>query len=374
MMDWEYIFQKCLEKIKFTELSIRGNFPHTTRNGIWQTYPSGHWTGGFWVGLLWLKAIYPQKKTDELEKALSQAKRLIDRTKDNKTHDMGFIFGPGCIMGNHIQADSGLRNMAIAGAENLKHLFDKQAGILYAWDEPGYEGVTIVDSIMNIPILIWSANEQHDRELYKMGITLADNIGVNHIRKDYSTYHLIRWDIHTHQVIERSTHQGYSSESCWSRGHAWALYGFANMYRYTKIEKYLRYAINLAEYFWQHLDANLFLPRWDFILKDHADEPLDASAASIAASGMLLLSKMNQETETENPDIWKKRAVQIMESLVKNCLFTDIDRYGLIRNVTVDRPRNSGVNESSIYGDYYFMESVFRLMNYNHDDMTDILY
>ena len=374
MMEWDNIYKKCFEKVAHTERSLNGGFPHTTKNGVWQTTAHGHWTGGFWTGLLWLKAIYPHQQESELQNALTQAKLLSARLEDNKTHDMGFIFGPSCIMGNRIRHNDELIKMAIAGANNLKHLYDKEAGILYAWDEPGYEGATIVDTIMNVPLLLWAAKQRDDHELFDMGITLADHIGMNHLRKDYSTYHLLRWDVSTHQVIERSTHQGYSADSCWSRGQAWALYGFANMHRYTQKGLYLEYAIKLADYFWQNLDTDILLPRWDFIFKNHTEEPLDAAAAGIAASGMLLLSKLLQANDKSNSILWQNRAVKILESLVKNCLFTELNQYGIIRHVTVDKPRNSGVDESSAYGDYYFMEAIFRLMNYNDDLLPDILY
>jgi unsaturated chondroitin disaccharide hydrolase len=185
----------------------------------------------------------------------------------------------------------------------------------------------------------------------------------------------VRWDTKSYEIVERSTHQGFNADTCWSRGQAWALYGFANMYRYTSKEEYLETSQKLATYFWENLDDRLYLPRWDFVFKNNEDEPLDASAASIAASGMLLLSKLlEQKNKVEPSKLWKERAVKIIESLVKHCFYKNMEEYGLIEHVTVDKPRNSGVNESSMYGDYYFMESLYRLINYDNKKMLDILY
>jgi unsaturated chondroitin disaccharide hydrolase len=223
--------------------------------------------------------------------------------------------------------------------------------------------------------MIWAAKQENDQTLYNKGITVANHIRENHIREDHSIYHIVRWDTKNFQIVERSTHQGYSADTCWSRGQAWALYGFANMYRYTSKEEYLETSQKLAGYFWEHLDDNLYLPRWDFVFKNKEQEPLDAAAASIAASGMLLLSKMlEQNNQIDESKLWKERAEKIMESLVKHCFYKNIEEYGLIEHVTVDKPRNSGVNESSMYGDYYFMESLYRLINYDNEKMLEILY
>ncbi|HEV2832557.1 MAG TPA: glycoside hydrolase family 88 protein [Hanamia sp.] len=374
-MELTNIFQKGLEKIAFMQENLQGDFPHITEKGKWHTNANGHWTGGFWTGLLWLEALYTQNNTEQKATALKQVKKLAVRMNDNKTHDMGFIFGPSCVMGNHIEPDGKLVEMAIAGAHNMEDLFEEKTGLVLAWDEPGYEGVAIVDTIMNVPLMIWTAKQENDQTLYNKGITVANHIRENHVRPDYSIYHVVRWDTKTYEIVERSTHQGFNADSCWSRGQAWALYGLANMYRYTSKEEYLETSQNLATYFWEHLDDNLYLPRWDFIFKNNQEEPLDAAAACIAASGMLLLSKMLEQNDRSNESkLWKERAEKIIESLVKYCFYKNREEYGLIEHVTVDKPRNSGVNESSMYGDYYFMESLYRLINYDNKKMIDILY
>ena len=374
-MELTNIFQKGLEKVAHMQEKLRGDFPHITEKGKWHTNANGHWTGGFWTGLLWLKVLNTESNREQKATALQQVKKLAVRMNDNKTHDMGFIFGPSCVLGNHIEPDKQLVDMAIAGAHNMEDLFEEKTGLVLAWDEPGYEGVAIVDTIMNVPIMIWAAKQEDNQTLHNKGITVADHIRENHIRDDNSIFHVVRWDTKTYQIVERSTHQGFGADTCWSRGQAWALYGFANMYRYTFKEEYLETSQKLAGYFWEHLDDNLYLPRWDFVFKNNKQEPLDAAAASIAASGMLLLSKMlEQNNQTDESKLWKERAEKIIESLVKHCFYKSMEEYGLIENVTVDKPRNSGVNESSMYGDYYFMESLYRLINYDNEKMLDILY
>lgn len=373
-MDWNLVFEKGLEKVRYMQESLGGRFPHITQNGKWLSSDQGHWTGGFWSGLLWMSALYPHSDEARLSMALRQAKKLLDRTRDNKTHDMGFIFGPGCVFGLHVINDSDLASMALAGAHNLCHLYAPRSGVIYAWDEPEYDGVAIVDTIMNLPILKWASDKERDVNLGRMATSVADQIAAKHVRVDFSTWHVVRWNKRTCRVEERTTHQGFSADSCWSRGQAWALYGFANMCRYTSEDRYLELSRNLAGYFWDHLDVTTRLPRWDFVFQDNTEEPIDAAAGSIAASGMLLLAQLIYAKDEAEAAIWRERAVYLLTSLVDHCFYDKLDEYGIIKKVTVDRPRDSGVNESSMYGDYYFMEAVFRLLNEGKREQLDMLY
>lgn len=264
--------------------------------------------------------------------------------------------------------------MAIEGAMNLNHLYDPVSNAIYAWDEPDYKGISIVDTIMNLPILIWAAEQNGNHDLKDMAIKVADQIAANHIKDDFATWHVVRWNPETHEIAEKTTHQGYSADSCWSRGHAWALYGFANMYRYTGKEDYLQTSQKLAEYFWNHLDSETHLPKWDFIFQNKEEEPIDASAASIAAAGMILLSTQLKDKNTAASGKWKERGETILKALVEHCFYFRADEYGIIEKVTVDKPRNSGVGESSMYGDYYFMEAIYRLLHAADDEALNQLY
>jgi unsaturated chondroitin disaccharide hydrolase len=373
-LDSRIIINKGLEKIDYMEKSLN-DFPHITKNGQWLTHMYGHWTGGFWVGLLWLKALLCKNSDAFQENALQWAKRLKKRMSDNKTHDMGFLFGPSCILGYNILNDQELLEMCVAGAQNMMDLYEKRAGLILAWDEPGYEGITIVDTIMNLPLLAWVAEKMNVPEYRKIAENVADNILHYFIRSDASTYHVVRWDTHNFKIVEKATHQGFSADSCWSRGQAWALYGFANMYRYTGKKRYLEISENLASYFWNHLDEATKLPRWDFIFQNNSNEPIDASAAAIAASGMLLLSELIRRSGMNlHSEIWSARGETLIKALADYCLYSQIDKYGIIQEVTVDKPHNSGVGESAMYGDYYFMEANYRLLNQDNTIMLDLLF
>ena len=51
------------------------------------------------------------------------------------------------------------------------------------------------------------------------------------------------YNISDGSVRHKQTAQGYADESVWSRGQAWAIYGFTICYRETKDRKYLDQAL-----------------------------------------------------------------------------------------------------------------------------------
>ncbi len=147
------------------------------------------------------------------------------------------------------------------------------------------------------------------------------------------------------------------------------------MHRYTSNPSYLQASTRLAEYFWAHLDEPVALPRWDFVFQNNPDEPIDAAAASIAASGMLLLAdRLLLSGREEKAHLWSNRGETIVRALIEHCLYSSMDRYGIIEKAIVDKPRNSGVGESTMYGDYYFVEALYRIVHRNDRSMLDLLY
>ena len=367
---FEQAYQAGLKKVEYLKEHLDG-FPHITKDAKWLTNQNGHWTGGFWTGLLWLDSL--EKDRPELRRdAKEWAMRLKCRMGDSTTHDQGFIFGPSCVFGYRITGDEAFLPLIHAGADNLIRQYVPQAGLIQAWAESGYAGISIVDTIMNLPVL-WISGELADDPMRKeLSLRVARNIQTHAVRADFSSYHVVKWDEHYH--ISGDTHQGYSAQSCWSRGQAWALYGFANMYRYTGEREFLETALKLGEYFWSHLNQN-HLPAWDFVFQDAPAAPTDASAASIAASGMGLIARLlEQDGDAAGAACWGERADILLEAQTRECLYETMEDYGLIRNAVVDLPHGSGINESAMYGDYYYMEGLYRRLNQRDGRKTSLLY
>lgn len=159
----------------------------------------------------------------------------------------------------------------------------------------------------------------------------------------------------------KQTHQGWADESSWSRGQAWALYGYTMMYRETGKKEYLDQANNIASYLINHPNMpEDKVPYWDFDMPEIPNTTRDASAAAIMASSLIELSTINQ-------DGFGKKCLDIAEQQIRsltspaylaekgsNCNFALMHSTGHFRgNIEVDVPLT--------YADYYYVEALIRM-------------
>jgi hypothetical protein len=142
--------------------------------------------------------------------------------------------------------------------------------------------------MLNLDLLFWAATELRSPDLLNIATSHALTTQKHHIRPNSSTYHVINFDQATGAVKQRITNQGYSDDSCWTRGQAWAILGFAQTYNWTREAGFLNTARECADYFLAHLPKH-GVPPWDFDAPDTPDRPTDTSAAMVACYGMLLV-------------------------------------------------------------------------------------
>ena len=147
------------------------------------------------------------------------------------------------------------------------------------------------------------------------------------------------------------TVQGYSNDSCWSRGQAWAIYGFALAFKTSRDEMFLRIAEKLAEYFIKSLPGD-YVPYWDF--NDPNPSVKDSSAAAIACSGLVSLYELTSKEK------YKEIASKILISLSTNYLSEEGN--GILKHGCFYKPKNIGVDESLMWEDYYFVEALIKVL------------
>lgn len=313
--------------------------------------------------MLWIAGLV-REDTGIFETAETWAKRLSNRAFDRSTHDLGFLFEPSTVRGYNILGRDEQRETAIQAARSLATRFHPHGHFIPAWspeEDSSYLALAIVDTIMNLPIILWAAQESEDSDLLSVGRRCAETIRAQHVRADGSTYHTVDHDGETGEVTARGTHQGAHGESCWTRGQAWALYGFTKTARMMKSDDMLATAHRIADHFLDRL-GDRALPPWDFD-RDTYGEPRDSAAGAIVASGLLELGRASGDTA------YSDAARRIVLGLIETCV--DLERPespGLLMHGTVDYPRHSGVDESIMYGDHYFMEALFKLRHPQHWD------
>lgn len=331
-------------------------FPHVTRDGDWLVSEHGRWTAGFFIGMLWIAGLV-RDDSAIFETAATWNRRLRSRALDRSTHDIGFLFEPSAVRGFNALGSAEFYDMAIQAARSLAARFHPHGHFIPAWspeEDPAYVALAIVDTIMNVPILLWAGRAADDPELLSVGNRTAFTIRDQHVRPDGSTYHTVDHDPLTGIPTTRGTHQGARAESCWSRGQAWAIYGFAKVAGMMESEPMIATARQVADYFIARLGDRM-PPPWDFEAESD-DEPRDSAAGAIAASGLLELGELCGEPT------YSAAGRRIALGLVDTCVdFDHPDRPGLLLHGTVDYPRRSGIDESIMYGDHYFMEALVKL-------------
>ncbi len=216
----------------------------------------------------------------------------------------------------------------------------------------------IIDNLMNLELLLWAGKNSDYAQFTEMATRHAITTIRHHIRPDNSTFHVVDFNPENGTFIHGLTWQGYSDSSCWARGQAWGVYGFTMVFRETQDQQFLNAATRLADYFIEHLPAD-GIPYWDFRAPDIPHSQRDASAAAIAASGLLELSRLVLDGDAKIR--YFKTAECILSTLSSSDYLTrDKANDALLLHSVGNMKENSEVDVPLIFADYYFIEALMR--------------
>ena len=333
-----------------------GAYPAITGTDLlWSTRPANDWTSGFYPGQLW--QMY--EHTDDeawLERAEAWQAGIEAQKNDASTHDIGFQLLTTFGNAYRLTDDDAYRQVLLTGANTLATRYDPDVGAVRSWDAitDTTRFRVIVDGMMNNELLFWAAANGGPAHLRDIAVEHALTTAQNAVRADGSTYHVVNYDQVTGAIITQGTHQGLNAESTWSRGQAWTIHGFTTAYRYTEDTRFLDTARAVADYYVGHLPAD-FVPYWDFELPTTDGEPRDSSAAAIAASGLLELSRL--EPDDDRADRYFDVAESTLESLSSPAYLSEgTATESVLLHGT--RHRRIGSFDTGLpYGDYYFLEA-----------------
>jgi unsaturated chondroitin disaccharide hydrolase len=354
----------CLAKIDLMarQLESIGNvFPVSTLpDGRVDATGKGLWGDGHWVGLLWLAY-----EATGSEKFLAWAKKwtsLIEyRKTDTWTHDLGFLLGLSHLKGYYILGDPYYKQVALTAADYYTRRLNPKIGLIQ-WhstqDDDKDNFTSAVDAMMNIALMWWAFEETGDKRFYDVGLSEARSVQRFFLRDDGSTAHLVKYDPRTGEFLEWLAGQGYAPDSCWSRGLAWAVYGFAHAFQKTGHGPFRNAAIKTADYFLNNLPQDL-VPFWDF---NHPDIPRtfrDSSAASAVASGLFELAQCVDETLRAR---YETQALAMLESLTDCYTTAGTPHAALLMHGAQHVPIGQRVDHCLIWGDYYYFEGLLRAL------------
>ncbi len=194
-----------------------------------------------------------------------------------------------------------------------------------------------------------------------------------------------------------NTQQGYTGFSTWTRGLAWAISGFTEeLELFSKLSPtlfketdpdadligiMLKAARATCDFYIDNTPAD-GIPYWDTgapqlhklgseYLKKPADpfndyEPVDSSAAAIAAQGLLRLGRYLRQSDTNASEKYWQAGLTVVNRLLEEpYLSSDRNHHGLILHSIYHQPNgwdyipaNSNIpfGESSMWGDYHARE------------------
>ena len=243
------------------------------------------------------------------------------------THDLGFLYSLSCYPAALLRKDKRAEECFLKAAQALRRRFFPQAGIIQAWgdlNDPKNRGRMIIDCLLNLPLLYQAARLTGDRSYWEMAYSHARQAQKYLVRPDRTTYHTFYMDVDTG---DRS---------------------------------FLNTACQLLDYYLEHLPED-GVCYWDLCFT-LGEEPRDSSAAAIVCCGILELLK-------HLPLIHPRRGAyaaaleRTMLSLSQDYSTRGLPQAGgLLLHGVYSKPAGQGVDESTVWGDYYYVEALYRLL------------
>ena len=344
--------------------------PIHTRNGVWYR-PESIWTDwcpGFYAGMMWLA--FERTNEKKWRGAAEQYTRALEPSKfDREVHDLGFIFMSTFDRWYRLVGDDDASSMwikqVLMTAGTTQSLRWKDTGedhYIYSFHGPQS---LFIDIMMNIRLLFRAHQLGASEELFRKAVTHARTTEKYLVRK-HGDRMMDREGAVIHEGIfnpvrgefrNLSTQQGYSPFTCWARGLAWAIYGFTDTFLFTGEHFFLETAERCAGFYLENTPEN-GVPYWDYGAPHIPDEPVDSSAAAIVAGAFWKLKSIQGTVRSSSS--YRRAALAILDSLTGDEFLGNQDPHyeGILRHGVYHRPMNWGVDESVMWGDYFFMEAL----------------
>jgi unsaturated chondroitin disaccharide hydrolase len=386
-----YAEQQLLKTENRLEENVHPRFtPTDFQGGQWLTIDTKDWRAGFFNGSEWMMfEVFGDNANGWRQKAEARTRAFSAEMSRPQTHDIGFKALNTYAQALRLTGLEEFKPKIFEAANTLGNRFMPEHGVTKSWEDANGELRVIIDNMMNLEIFFLAADlttnaEDRDRWL-KMAVTHAVTSEKNHIRDssdpniDGSTCHVF---FYNRGVCK--THQGIADSSTWTRGQAWAMYGYAMAYRYTKkwpqyakeAELFLATAQRTSDLYLRRLAEPRngdWIPLHDFDAEEGA--PKDTSAAALAAAALIELSTIDK-VESDKRGRYKVAAESMLATLSRpsgdkpyrtTASPEDVAQESILLRATTSFATAGGgkkdIERGLSYADYYFLEALLRFQD-----------
>lgn len=336
-------------------------FPMYTQKGKWkhggETWTN--WCEGFLAGQMWvfhMRTGLPAWR----ERAEYYSRHIEHRKIDRNVHDLGFLFWSTYKRWYDLTADPAIERVVITAGQTMGLRFKEKGGYLRSFVS---DDSLFIDIMMNIGIVFYAALQTNDARLLDIARRHCLTTRRTLVRGDGSTAHEGLFNLDTGEFLRQSTHQGWRGDSAWARGQAWALYGFGTAYELSGDRRFLQTACHCADFYLNSTDFSPNVAGGPGVPPNDWDDPrqpvlYESSAAAIAASGLISLANLVQDPVYAAR--YRQAALTILDTLSgpDYLALGDPDWEGILKHGIYHRAKGAGVDESTAWGDHFFVEAL----------------
>lgn len=370
--NWTPAISAMLSHIQATSRQVSSGVPHWAdpATGHWTVTPDGDWTGGGWVGQLWLAKLLNDSTP---ETAPGPWLERIRPRLDKRTAFKGFTFYYGAALGQMLFGDELAAAAATTAAEGLAELYDDALGLIPLGEDAEENSAvgtaeSSIDSLQASSLLLWSASVNGKERHRAVGVAHTDRVLENHVHDDGSVIQSTTLDPENGKVLRSHTHKGFNDTSIWGRAQAWAmLYSSMCALRQPERASWRDYARRTCDWWLDNVPDDL-VAYWDFDDPAIPDTSRDTAATAIASSALLKLARLLGEDGDGRR--YREAATRTAGALVDGYLAVDeragypvgMLRGGCFTRRPDSRPQDRSAHDVElVFGSYMLLETLLVL-------------
>ncbi|WGD53545.1 hypothetical protein QA641_06415 [Bradyrhizobium sp. CB1650] len=361
--------ERMLERIAQTREAAKTGLPHWARttDGKWTFTPEGDWTGGAFVGQLWLAHLADPQRFP-ISDARAALSRMLPRAQ-LRTAFKGFGFYHGAALGSILFADEMARDAALTAARSLEQMFDPRLGLIPLGqdaEEANAVGTaeSSIDSLQATGLLYWASDQLGEQRMDEIANAHLRRVLEIHVRPDNSVIQSSTLDPQTGQVLRTHTHKGYSDVSTWGRAQGWAILYTAHAAMVRPDEPLWReYAVRVLDWWIDHVPTDL-VAYWDFDDPAIPNTSRDTAATAIAAAASLrLASALGATGGAKYRDFAERTVAELVSAYLTPILPSDKRPPGMLTGgcftrKALARDIDTAHDAELIFGSYFLFEAL----------------